>query len=87
MEGEIVTMQEIYQFERLGVAPDGGVIGRFRPTGVRPVFAHKLEISGVEIPSDMFDQSAYYMVQPPAQDDPDESFRETEADELVGIEQ
>jgi hypothetical protein len=35
----------------------------------------------------MFDQSAYYMVQPPAQDDPDASYREAEADELVGIEQ
>jgi pilus assembly protein CpaF len=86
MEGEIVTMQEIYQFERMGVAEDGGVIGRFRPTGVRPVFAHRLEVSGVQIPADMFDQSACYMVQPPAQDEEEATYREAEADEPVDIE-
>jgi pilus assembly protein CpaF len=86
MEGEVVTMQEIYQFERMGVSPDGDVIGRFRPTGVRPTFAHKLEVSGVEMPTEMFDQTAYHMVEPPAKDDSGDDHQGSKADELVGTE-
>jgi pilus assembly protein CpaF len=58
MEGEIVSMQEIFTFERMGVNPEGQVIGRFRPTGVRPAFARKLEVSGVELPPSMFNRAA-----------------------------
>ena len=36
MEGDIITMQEIYRFEKLGLGPEGKVIGRFFATGVRP---------------------------------------------------
>ena len=36
MEGDVITMQEIFLFEKLGVTQDGKVIGRFRATGVRP---------------------------------------------------
>ena len=36
MEGDVITMQEIFAFEKLGVTPEGKVIGRFRATGVRP---------------------------------------------------
>src|SRR5207249_3002684 len=36
MEGEVITMQEIFVFEKMGVTQDGKVIGRFRATGVRP---------------------------------------------------
>jgi pilus assembly protein CpaF len=86
MEGEVVTMQEIYQFERMGVSPDGDVIGRFRPTGVRPTFAHKLEVSGIEMPTEMFDQAAYHMIEPPAKDGSGDGHRESAADELVGTE-
>jgi pilus assembly protein CpaF len=86
MEGEVVTMQEIYQFERMGVSPDGDVIGRFRPTGVRPTFAHRLEVSGVEIPREMFDQAAYHMVEAPAEDDSGDKHQSSSADELVGTE-
>ncbi len=58
MEGEVVSMQEIYQFERLGLSPEGVVVGRFRPTGVRPAFARKLEISGITLPTEMFERAA-----------------------------
>src|SRR3712207_1467947 len=43
MEGETITMQEIFQFERRGLDANGKVVGRFRPTGVRPRFAERLK--------------------------------------------
>jgi pilus assembly protein CpaF len=55
MEGDIITMQEIYMFEKLGVTQEGKVIGRFRATGVRPKLCERLKASGVHIPADMFE--------------------------------
>ncbi|HYE93130.1 MAG TPA: CpaF family protein [Terriglobales bacterium] len=51
MEGETVTMQEIFIFERTGISPEGKVMGRFRPTGVRPKFAERLKVYGMQLPS------------------------------------
>jgi pilus assembly protein CpaF len=56
MEGETITMQEIFQFERKGVDKDGKVIGRFRPTGVRPRFAEKLKAHGMQLPRSFFEE-------------------------------
>src|SRR5712672_407350 len=55
MEGEIITMQEIYVFEKMGVTQDGKVIGRFRATGVRPKCCERLKASGIHVPADMFE--------------------------------
>jgi pilus assembly protein CpaF len=55
MEGDIITMQEIYVFEKLGVTQDGKVIGRFRATGVRPKCCERLKASGIHLPADMFE--------------------------------
>ncbi len=55
MEGDVITMQEIYLFEKLGVTQDGKVIGRFRATGVRPKVCERLKASGVHLPPDMFE--------------------------------
>jgi pilus assembly protein CpaF len=55
MEGETITMQEIFQFERKGMDKDGKVIGRFRPTGVRPRFAERLKIYGMQLPRIFFE--------------------------------
>ena len=55
MEGDVITMQEIFCFEKLGVAQDGKVIGRFRATGVRPKACERLKASGVHLPADMFE--------------------------------
>src|SRR3989440_1251504 len=55
MEGETITMQEIFQFERKGLDKDGHVIGRFRPTGVRPRFAERLKIYGMQLPRVFFE--------------------------------
>ncbi len=60
MEGDIVTMQEIFTFEQTGVAPDGTVRGHFRATGIRPKFIDRLRVHGVTVPEDLFDPSRLY---------------------------
>src|SRR5229473_385822 len=55
MEGDIITMQEIFVFEKMGVTQDGKVIGRFRATGVRPKCCERLKASGIHVPADMFE--------------------------------
>ncbi|HEX4348064.1 MAG TPA: CpaF family protein [Vicinamibacterales bacterium] len=55
MEGDIITMQEIYLFEKMGITQDGKVIGRFRATGVRPKCCERLRASGIHLPADMFE--------------------------------
>ncbi len=56
MEGETITMQEIFEFERKGMDSDGKVIGRFRPTGVRPRFAERLKMYGMQLPRVFFEE-------------------------------
>jgi pilus assembly protein CpaF len=56
MEGEIVTMQEIFEFKRTGVGEKGEVVGEFVPTGIRPKFSERLLASGVRLPMGMFDR-------------------------------
>jgi pilus assembly protein CpaF len=55
MEGDVITMQEIFTFEKLGVTQDGKVIGRFKATGVRPKVAERLKTGGIHLPVDMFE--------------------------------
>jgi pilus assembly protein CpaF len=55
MEGDVITMQEIFLFEKMGITQDGKVIGRFRATGVRPKVCERLKTSGVHLPADMFE--------------------------------
>jgi pilus assembly protein CpaF len=55
MEGDVITMQEIFLFDKLGVTQDGKVLGRFRATGVRPKCAERLRASGITLGADMFD--------------------------------
>jgi pilus assembly protein CpaF len=56
MEGDIITMQEIFQYERTGVDQHGQVLGRFRPTGVRPRFAERLKACGMQLPRVFFEE-------------------------------
>jgi pilus assembly protein CpaF len=60
MEGDIITMQEIYHFNQTGIAPDGTVKGHFRATGVRPKFMDRLKSYGLEVPDETFDPSLIY---------------------------
>ena len=55
MEGGVITMQEIFLFEKLGVSQEGKVVGRFRATGVRPKCCEQLRASGIHLPAEMFD--------------------------------
>jgi pilus assembly protein CpaF len=55
MEGDVIAMQEIFAFEKVGVTQDGKVIGRFRATGVRPKCCERLRASGIHLPTDMFE--------------------------------
>ena len=54
MEGDTVSMQEIFNFERRGIGPDGRVVGEFRPSGIRPRFLEALRIAGIVLPPDLF---------------------------------
>ena len=54
MEGQVVTMQDLFRFEQTGVDTDGRVLGELRTTGIRPRFTEKFEVSGIHLPSDLF---------------------------------
>jgi pilus assembly protein CpaF len=55
MDGEIISLQDIFVFERAGLRADGKVTGRFRATGIRPRCATHLAASGILLPAAMFD--------------------------------
>ena len=55
MEGDIISMQEIFRFEQTGIDADGKVQGHFCATGVRPRFADRLRMFGAAVPEDTFD--------------------------------
>jgi pilus assembly protein CpaF len=54
MEGQVVTMQDLFRFEQTGVDTDGRILGGLRTTGIRPRFADKFEVSGIHLPPDLF---------------------------------
>jgi pilus assembly protein CpaF len=55
MEGEVVTMQEIFAFRQTGISPTGEVEGHFQATGVRPKFVERLRTFGQHLPEHTFD--------------------------------
>ena len=55
MEGEVVSMQDIFIFRKRGIRDNGEVLGDFMPTGIRPKFAEKLAVSGINLPISMFE--------------------------------
>jgi pilus assembly protein CpaF len=54
MEGDVITMQEIFMFERQGVDKEGEVVGQFKATGIRPRFTERLRTAGIELPTALF---------------------------------
>jgi pilus assembly protein CpaF len=60
MEGEVVTMQEIFAFKQTGIGSSGAVEGYFHATGVRPKFMDRLHAFGVRLSDDMFDPTRQY---------------------------
>jgi pilus assembly protein CpaF len=56
MEENVISMQEIFRFERKGIGPDGKVIGVFLPTRIRPRFLERLRVSGIVLPPIIFER-------------------------------
>jgi len=54
MEGDVITMSELFTFERSGVDKEGNVLGRTRPTGIIPSFYRRLTQRGIELPVEVF---------------------------------
>ena len=57
MDEEVVSMQDIFVFEKQGISPQGRVLGQFAATGIRPKFADKLKASGITLPTSLFEQT------------------------------
>ncbi len=60
MEGDVITMQEIFTYVQTGIDKDGNVIGYFKATGIRPKFAQRLHAFGIEIKDEFFDPTRTY---------------------------
>jgi pilus assembly protein CpaF len=58
MEGDVISMQEIFRYERLGLAPDGKIIGRFTATGVRSHYADRFKQWGFDLPPTIYEPIA-----------------------------
>jgi pilus assembly protein CpaF len=55
MEKEIVTMQDIFVFQKQGIRESGEVLGEFVATGIRPKFSERLLVTGIQLASSMFE--------------------------------
>jgi pilus assembly protein CpaF len=55
MEGDVVTMQDIFVFRKRGIRENGEVLGDFMPTGIRPKFSERLLVTGIQLPMTMFE--------------------------------
>ena len=60
MEGEVVTMQEIFRFRQTGMSPEGQVIGKFEATGIRPRFLDQVMAHGISLSADLFRPDAKF---------------------------
>ena len=67
MEGEVISLQDIFRFDRRGLTDEGGVIGQYVSTGIRPQFINRLERYGIQLPAEYFF--------PPPPDKPQRSLR------------
>jgi pilus assembly protein CpaF len=56
MEEHVISMQEIFTFNKKGIGPDGKVIGAFQPTRIRPKFLERLRVSGIVLPPSLFEK-------------------------------
>jgi pilus assembly protein CpaF len=60
MEGEVITMQEIFRFRQTGVSTDGIVQGKFEATGIRPRFLDQVMAHGISLPAELFRPDAKF---------------------------
>ena len=57
MEENVISMHEIFSFNKKGIGPDGRVVGAFQPTGIRPKFLDRLSVGGIFLPPSLFEQT------------------------------
>ena len=55
MEGDVISMQEVFRYERLGMQPDGKIIGRFNATGVRSHYSDRFKQWGYDLPASIYE--------------------------------
>ena len=55
MEGNVITMQDIFVFRRISTDADGNIHGKFEATGIRPKFLEEIQSRGIELPNHIFD--------------------------------
>src|SRR5579883_1893213 len=55
MDENVISMQEIFSFQRKGIGPDGRVVGAFKPSGIRPKFLERLRVAGIQLPPSLFE--------------------------------
>ncbi|MEL6840932.1 MAG: CpaF family protein [Pseudomonadota bacterium] len=58
MEGEVISMQEVFRFQRVGLTPDNKIIGHFTATGVRSHYSERFRMWGYDLPSNIFEPFA-----------------------------
>jgi pilus assembly protein CpaF len=68
MEGDVIVMTDIFKFEQTGLEEDGTILGKLKPTGMRPMFMHRLERYGYHLTPDVF--GAGYERNPITRDQP-----------------
>jgi pilus assembly protein CpaF len=56
LEENVISMQDIFNFVRKGIGPDGKVIGSFQPSGIRPKFLDRLRVAGILLPAELFER-------------------------------
>jgi pilus assembly protein CpaF len=59
MEGDVIVMSDIFVFEQQGME-NGKIIGRLKPTGIRPKFYERIEAAGINLPPNIFGASARF---------------------------
>jgi len=57
MEENVISMQDIFTFNKKGIGPDGKVIGTFQPSHIRPKFLERLRVAGIFLPPSLFEQT------------------------------
>jgi len=57
LEESIISLQDIFNFVRKGIGPDGKVMGSFEPSGIRPNFLERLRVAGIFLPAEIFERS------------------------------
>jgi len=58
MEGDVISMQEVFRFQRVGLTPDNKIMGHFTATGVRSHFSERFRLWGYDLPSEIFEPQA-----------------------------